>query len=97
MAGKITVVISQAQGKHPQKRQLEESLAAELMMQSGVNVSLVPHLYDLSTDHTGMLFLRSVPGDVVILGWMYPRAMRWIMDRQGVLGHEGISILVDEI
>jgi NAD-dependent dihydropyrimidine dehydrogenase PreA subunit len=94
MAGKkITVVISQSQGKNPAKRHLEEELAAALIMQPDVDVSLVPHLYDLTADHTGMLFLRSVPGDMVVLAWLYPRATRWILDRNGVRGHEGVTLL----
>ncbi|MEZ6065738.1 MAG: ferredoxin family protein [Planctomycetaceae bacterium] len=96
MAKKITVVISQSQGKNPQKRHLEEELAARLLMEPGIDVSVVPHLYDMAADHTGLLFLRSVSGPLVILGWLYPRALRWTLDRQGVRGQEGISLLVDE-
>ena len=92
-AKKLTVVISQAQGKNPQKQQLEEDLATELIVSGDVDASLVPHLYDMSHDHTGMLFLKSVPGDVVFLSWLYPRAARWTLDRAGVKGHEGVSLL----
>jgi len=90
-AKKLTVVISQSQGKNPVKRNLEEEIAAALIMDPEVDVSLVPHLYD-----TGLLFLRSVPGDVVVLSWMYPRAAQWILTRQGVKGHEGVSLLKSE-
>ncbi len=90
---KLTVVISQALGKNPAKRQLEEELAMALLLESSVDVSLVPHLNDLSADHTGLLFLRSIPGDVIVLSWLYSRAARWILDRQGIRGHEGISLL----
>lgn len=93
---KLTVVISQAQGKNPVKRALEEELAAAMIMDPEIDVSLVPHLYDMQADHTGLLFLRSVPGDVVVMSWMYPRAARWILTRQGVKGHEGISLLKSE-
>lgn len=94
MAGKkITVVISQAQGKNPAKRHLEEEIAARLMMESDIDVSIVPHLYDMSADHTGLLFLRSVPGNLVVLSWLYPRGIRWILDRQQVRGHEGLVLL----
>ena len=55
---KITVVISQAQGKNPTKRQLEEEIAAALICEPSMDVSLVPHLYDLGNDHTGMLLDR---------------------------------------
>ncbi len=97
MAGKnITVVISQAQGKNPVKRQLEESLAAELMMRSDVEVSLIPHMYDMHADHTGYLFLRSVRTHLIVLSWLYPRGTHWILDRQGIKGHEGITLLKDD-
>ena len=96
MPPKLTVVISQAQGKNPVKRQLEEELAAKLLMEPGIDVSVVPHIYDMTADHTGMLFLRSVRGPMVILGWLYPRALRWVLDRQGIRGHEGVSLLVPE-
>ncbi len=92
-AKKITVVISQGQSKNPVKRELEETLATELIMDDQIDVSLVPHLYDMAHDHTGMLFLRSVPGDVVVLSWLYPRAARWTLDRAGVKGLEGLSLL----
>lgn len=94
MAGKkLTVVVAQHQGKHPVKRDLEETIAAELLMDPNIDVSLVPHIYDMAADHTGMLFLRSVNGPLVVLSWLYPRSARWILDRQGVRGQEGISQL----
>lgn len=92
-AKKLTVVISQGQSKNPAQRQLEEELAMRLMLDGKVEVSLVPHLYDMSADHTGLLFLRSVPGHLVILSWLYPRAARWVLDRQGVRGREGLTLL----
>lgn len=88
-----TVVISQAQGKNPAKQQLEEELVAALSSEANVKVSLVPHLYDLSADHSATQFLRSIPGDVIVLSWLYPRAARWILDRQNIRGHEGVSLL----
>lgn len=96
MAKKLTVVISQGQSKNPQQRNLEEGLAARLIMERDVEVSIVPHLYDMGADHTGLLFLRAVPGPLVFLSWGYPRAIRWTLDRQGVKGHEGVSLLKGE-
>src|SRR5204862_5615714 len=90
---RLTVVLSQAQGKNPAKRALEESIVAALMMESGLDVSVVPYLYDLHPDHTGRLFLESVQGDMVVLGWMYPRAAFWLLDRDGIKGHFGESQL----
>ncbi len=92
-SGKITVVISQAPGKNPAKRALEENLAASLLLEPGIELSIVPHLYDLGPDHTGRLFLESVPGDMVVLAWLFPRAAYWLLDRDGIAGTEGQSPL----
>lgn len=86
---KLTVVLSQAQGKHPAKRSLEESLAAALIMEPGLDVSIVPHLYDLDPHHTGRMFLEGIKGDMVVLSWLYPRAAFWVLDRDGIRGKWG--------
>src|SRR5882672_7451494 len=86
---RLTVVLSQAQGKHPAKRALEESIIAALLGESGLDVSVIPHLYDLDKDHTGRLFLESVSGDMVLLSWLFPRAAFWVLDRDGIKGQWG--------
>jgi NAD-dependent dihydropyrimidine dehydrogenase PreA subunit len=86
---RLTVVLSQAQGKNPAKRALEEAVVAALIMEPGLDVSVVPHLYDLNPRHTGRLFLESVAGDMVVLSWLYPRAAFWVLDRDGIKGHWG--------
>jgi NAD-dependent dihydropyrimidine dehydrogenase PreA subunit len=90
---RLTVVLSQAQGKHPAKRALEEAIVAALIMEPGLDVSVVPYLYDLDAQHTGRLFLESVQGDMVMLAWLYPRAAFWVLDRDGIKGHYGESRL----
>lgn len=90
---RVTVVLSQAPGKHPGKRALEESIVAALLMEPDLEVSVVPNLYDLHPDHTGMLFLGSVRGDMVVLSWLYPRAAFWLLDRNGIKGHFGSTQL----
>src|SRR5579884_2898485 len=86
---RLTVVLSQAPGKHPAKRALEESVVAALLLEPDVEVSVVPNLYDLGPDHTGRLFLGSLAGDMVVLSWLYPRAAFWLLDRDGIKGHPG--------
>jgi Pyruvate/2-oxoacid:ferredoxin oxidoreductase delta subunit len=90
---RLTVVLSQAQGRNPAKRALEESIAAALIMEPGLDVSIIPYLYDLGPDHTGRLFLESVKGDLLVLSWLFPRAAFWLLDRVGVKGHFGESQL----
>jgi Pyruvate/2-oxoacid:ferredoxin oxidoreductase delta subunit len=86
---KLTVVLSQSQGKNPAKRALEESIAAALLMEPGIELAVVPYLYDLGPEHTGRLFLGSVKGDMVLLAWLYPRAAFWVLDRDGIQGQFG--------
>jgi NAD-dependent dihydropyrimidine dehydrogenase PreA subunit len=86
---RLTVVLSQAPGKHPAKRSLEESIVAALLLEADLEVSVVPNLYDLGPDHTGRLFLESVRGDLLVLSWLYPRAAFWLLDRDGIKGHPG--------
>src|SRR5437660_6637902 len=86
---RLTVVLSQAPGKHPAKRALEEAVVAALIMEPGLDVSVVPNLYDLDGDHTGRLFLESVTGDMVLLSWVFPRAAFWVLDRDGIQGRWG--------
>ncbi len=86
---RLTVVVSQAAGKHPAKRGLEESIVAALLLEPGLEVSVVPNLYDLDPEHTGRLFLGAVRGDMVVLSWLYPRAAFWLLDRDGIQGHFG--------
>jgi NAD-dependent dihydropyrimidine dehydrogenase PreA subunit len=90
---RLTVVVAQAQGKHPAKRALEEAITAALIMEPGLDVSIVPHLYDLDAEHTGRLFLESIQGDMVVLSWLYARAAFWLLDRDGIRGHLGESQL----
>jgi NAD-dependent dihydropyrimidine dehydrogenase PreA subunit len=86
---RLTVVLSQAPGKHPAKRALEENHVAALLLEAGVEASIIPNLYDLDPAHTGRLFLESVKGDAIILSWLYPRAAFWLLDRIGIQGKFG--------
>src|ERR1051326_663359 len=89
----LTVVVSQAQGENPAKRALGEGIVAALILEPGLDVSVIPYLYDLGPDHTGRLFLESIHGDMVVLSWLYPRAAFWLLDRDGIKGHLGESQL----
>jgi len=96
MAGRLNVVVSQGQSAHPQKRGLEESLVAALLGESGVDVTVVPHLYDLAPDGSGVLALESMQGDIVVVSWLYSRAAHWVLGQQGVRGRMGTTLLSAE-
>ena len=96
MAKRLTVVLSQGQSQNPAKRGLEEDLVARLLMEPGIDATVVPHLYDLQPDGTAMLCLQGISGDMVVLSWLYERAARWILDRNDVRGQVGTSLILNE-
>src|SRR3569833_2917193 len=92
----FTAVISQGQSANPVKRKLEEDLVGALLFERGLEVTVIPHLYDLKADGTGMLCLQGITGDMIVLSWLYPRAAFWTLDRNGIRGRMGASLLVRE-
>ena len=93
MAKRIAVVISQGQSANPAKRQLEEDIVAGLLMEPGIDVVVIPHLYDLTPDGTGLLALNGIMGNMMVLSWLYERGARWTLDRFGIRGREGLTTI----
>jgi len=93
MAKRISVVVSQGQSNHPAKREMEESIVASLLGERGVDVVVIPHLYDLANDGTGVLALQGLSGHIVVLSWLYERAARWTLDRHGICGQIGATTI----
>src|SRR5436190_24136481 len=93
MAKRIAAVISQGQSANPAKRQLEEDIVAGLLMEPGIDVVVIPHLYDLKADGTGLLALSGIPGNVIVLAWLFDRAARWTLDRFGIRGLAGLTTI----
>ena len=50
---KLTVIISQSQSKHPARRELEENLAAALLMESDIDVSVIVRKANVYDDAPG--------------------------------------------
>ncbi len=93
MKPQITVIVSQGQSSHPTKRAMESEIAERLSGQQQLDVLVVPNLYDLRPDGTTLNTLRGLPGHLIVLSWLYPRAAHWILDRNGVSGAMGTSLL----
>ena len=87
MAKRISIVISQGQSQNPAKRNLEELIVAGLLMERGLDVTIVPNLYDLKSDSTGVLALQGIATDIILFSWLYPRAAHWLLDQNDVRGH----------
>ena len=93
MAKRITVVVSQGQSANPVKREMEENIVAALLFEVGVEVMVVPHLYDLKPDGTGILALQGISGPMVVVSWLFERAARWTLDRNDIRGQVGITLV----
>ena len=89
MPNKITVILSRDRSGRPERRQLEEKLLVGLESRQDVRVMVVPHLYDLAPEGPGVRLVRSLPGDLIVLGWLYPRAAYWVLDANGIQGRLG--------
>jgi NAD-dependent dihydropyrimidine dehydrogenase PreA subunit len=89
----ISVVLSQTRSKNPIKRHLEEEIATALLLESGTDFAVVPHIYDLYPGDTGLLYLSSVKSHLIFLSWLYPRAAHWVLDRNGIKGKSGVTLL----
>jgi hypothetical protein len=89
----ITVVLSQTRSKNPGKRRLEEEIATALLLEPGIELAVTPNVYDLSPGDTGLLYLSSVKGHLILLSWQYPRAAHWLLDRNGISGKQGVTML----
>lgn len=93
MAKRLSVVVSQSQSKNPEKRKLEEEIVAALLLENGIDVTIVPHLYDIMPDSTGMLALKGITGNMVVCAWLFERPIHWVLDRNGISGHTGMVLL----
>ena len=65
-------------------------------MEPGIDVVIIPHLYDLTPDGTGRLASKASGGNMVVLSWLYERAVRWTLDRFGIRGKEGVTLIKPE-
>ncbi len=84
-----TVVVSRGQSRNPEKRELEQKIAEGSATMDGVEVLTIPHLYDLPRGSKSFEQLQEIDGDLVVVSWIYERAARWVLDRNGIRGQAG--------
>jgi len=96
MADRIAVILSKNRDSSTEQQQLERKLLAALASRPGVDVTVIPHLYDLSPDGPAVQLLRSLPEEMIVLSWLYPRAAYWVLDANGVKGRLGPTFSLSE-
>ncbi|MHC4401709.1 MAG: ATP-binding protein [Planctomycetota bacterium] len=86
MSDSITMILSRDRTVRPGHEKLERELVEKLGNRPGLQVTVIPHLYDLAPDGPAMKHLQSVAGDMVVLAWLYPRSAYWVLDANCVQG-----------
>ncbi len=94
MAKRTSVVISQSPSQNPVRRTLEEEIVTGLLMEPGIEVTIIPSLYDLTPISTGMLALQGINGNMIVVTWIFSRAAHWILDLNQIRGKVGTTLLV---
>jgi NAD-dependent dihydropyrimidine dehydrogenase PreA subunit len=89
MVRKTVAVIARDRTRRSEHDLLEKRVVDELAQRNDVAVILSPHLYDLTMDGPGVEMLHAVPGDMIVLAWLYPRAAHWLLDAHNVKGRIG--------
>ncbi len=92
-----TLVVSRGQSRNPKKRELEQAVAEAAQQIEGVNVMMIPHLYDLPRGSESYKRLQAVEGNLIVVSWIYPRAAHWVLDRNGIQGQVGeVELTLDD-
>ena len=89
MAHKVPVILCTDRTHRADRGRLERGLVEQLSRRPDVELRVLAHLYDLTAHGPGMTCLRSIPGDMVVLTWLYPRAAFWVLDANQVRGRLG--------
>ncbi|TWT53549.1 4Fe-4S binding domain protein [Rubripirellula amarantea] len=92
----ITVVVSRGQSRNPEKRGLEQAVVELAGKVEGVDVIVIPHLYDLPKSSESFAKLKDIEGDLVVVSWIFSRAAHWVLDRNGICGKVGKTQWTDE-
>ncbi len=91
MADSVPVILSKARPSQGTGDRLEGQLVEALSERPGVELLVVPHLYDLAADGPAVEQLRSLDGDLIVLAWLYPRSAFWVLDAHRIAGRLGTA------
>ena len=91
-----TLVVSKGQSRNPKKRELEQAITNLGEKVQGLQVLVVPHLYDLPKGSESYKKLSELEGNLIVVSWIYSRAAHWVLDRNGIQGQVGEVLLTDD-
>src|SRR5260221_2147882 len=79
-----TVVLSRVPPEEAEKNGARFNLLVQEFESAGVPVCVIDSFYDFYDHEPAAEFLRALAGDMIVLGWHYPRATKWILARHNV-------------
>lgn len=78
-----TILIYKPREARPDQTALVDQVTARLLA-DGHHVLLTPDLYDLPDDSPVWREIDEIEGAAALLGWLHPRALRWLLQRRGI-------------
>ncbi|MHB8902389.1 MAG: hypothetical protein ACYC6Y_26820 [Thermoguttaceae bacterium] len=82
----ISVILSEPRHGDARQQQVVDLLSGALSGRPSVDLTIVPHLYDLEPSGPTMEYLREIRGPMILISWLYPRAAFWTLRTGGVEG-----------
>ena len=89
MPARAIVVLSQTARPSPDRREREEELVASLLMEDGLEVTVIPDLSQLGSDSTGLLCLEGIKGDMILASWYPPEEAFQRLAEHRIVGRFG--------
>ena len=81
---RIAVVLSRVPPEEEKSHGSRFAALVQEFQKANIPLQITDSIYDQYDDSPGTEFLRGVLGDLVMLGWHYPRAIKWILARQNL-------------
>lgn len=85
----IPVILSEPRPGDAAQQELVGFITNALMSRSSLDLTIIPHLYDLESTGPTLEFLREIDGPMIVISWLYPRAAFWTLRTAGIAGQLG--------
>lgn len=86
MSEVIPVILSEPRPGDADQQELVDFITNALASRASVDLTIIPHLYDLEPSGPTMEFLREIEGPMIVISWLYPRATFWTLQTAGIAG-----------
>ena len=86
MSETMPIILCEPRPGDAEQQELVDFVTNALMSRKVVDLTIVPHLYDLEPAGPTMEFLREIEGPMIVISWLYPRAAFWTLRTAGVSG-----------